>query len=66
MDIDHGLTYWSLKENEECGKRNYNVLYHGKAEKAHISSNYAGVHKMESIYTVDQTDMIFALVIKGM
>lgn len=65
MDVNHRLTYRRHNEKEECESRHYSVLYHGKAEKAYITSSYAGMDKVETIYTVDQDEMIFALVVKS-
>lgn len=63
MDAIHGLTYWSINDNVDCANKNYNVLYYGKSEKAYIKSHYDGHDKIETIFTVDQSNMIFALIV---
>lgn len=60
-DIDSGRTFWTPVTDKKCEDLGYDVLYTGPAEKAVIYNKNLGVH--QSIYSVNQDDMVFAMTI---
>ncbi|XP_076545674.1 uncharacterized protein LOC143305528 [Osmia lignaria lignaria] len=58
IDMEGGHTFWSALPREDCLKTKYDVLYRGLVTK--LTSN-----NREILYTIETTDISFALAAKG-
>lgn len=60
-DIENGRTFWTPITDKKCEDIGYDVFYTGPSEKAIIYNQNLGIH--QTIYSVNQEDMVFAMII---